>query len=851
MGCDGALDIENLVHIAETLENIVSPCFGPLGGQVLFTRATGDILITRDGGTILESLLLDHPAARWMVNCALCHRRQTGDGAKSFLLLLTALLRAAQTKGAGVRQQLAQGLAQLERDVLPRLLAQGLGPHCTSALGPGPAQPRREAVDRVLVAYLSGRVAEAQAPLLTGLACELLWRLSDGAPGPGPALDLCVSHPTALLVVAGGLSVGHSQVLEGLPLSRGLAVHRCLGPTKALLLSGSLAPALSEPGLTLRPSSAAALAEARLWVASRLEQDLARLRELDIGLLLSGPRQSDRVLEAAEASGLALVHGLPDDELALLGRLTGTRPVSQVAEAQAADTVQTCFVQPLGAGPGPQLLLGLAGCRDLRPHCLRLCAPILGLAQQHRNAIAGAYQLLTLLLPGRGDLWWEGSKVGDPGREAAEAGDPETSGWEEPDRDGLDPGILSWEGAGPGKGSQGPDPDNPGWKRNIGLKGPNPGSRREVFKAGSPGSKGERSSPEARWMEREGTKAEAPESSMNRPGAGSSGWEGPFPGALERKSEGQNPVGGRGPGLMVPGREGENSNPCTLWREGPNLGDGMVGPNPGIPWRGRGAPFPETAGLERERDELENPGREKEGVSADGPGRVREGAKPDPPGWWQRDDPETPGTGSKGSNAGVSRRQRESQCACDLGKTEAQNKGKNSLSIERTRSEPSRAVPSPLTPTLSPKLPFTRPVLGNRDAPSEWQLPAGCVLPPGGAFEFLLHHHLQQECARQLQPTMGLACRVLAQALLNIPLHLYRGPSPGRELLQAHTKFLQQLWEGQVMPGDRGSLEVVAAKVQLVSSTLQCLRGLLKVDRAVAVRGRLASRGRAEDEDLE
>ncbi|XP_062904352.1 Bardet-Biedl syndrome 10 protein [Mobula hypostoma] len=842
MGWDSALDIENLVHIAETLENIVSPCFGPLGGQVLFTRATGDILITRDGGTILESLLLDHPAARWMVNSALCHRQQTGDGAKSFLLLLAALLRAAQTEGVGVRQQLARGLAQLERDVLPRLLAQGLGPHCTSALGPGPAQLQREAVGRVLVAYLSGRVGEAWAPLLANLACDLLWRLSDGAPGPGPALDLCVNHPSELLVVVGGLSVGHSQVLEGLPLSRGLAVRSRLGPTKALLLSGSLAPALSEPGLTLRPSSAAALAEARLWVASRLEQDMARLRELDIGLLLSGPRQPDCVLEAAEASSLAVVHRLPDDELALLGRLTGTQPVSQVAEAQVADTLQTCFVQPLGAGPGPQLLLGLAGCRDLKPHCLRLCAPILGLAQQHRSAIAGAYQLLTLLLPEGGDLWWDGSKVGDPGREAAETGDPETSGWEEPDREGLDPGILSWKGPGPGKGSKSPDLDNPGRKRNMGLKGPNPGSRREVFKAGSPRPKGERSSPEARWREREGIKAEDAENRMNRPGTGSSGWEGPFPGTLERKSEGQNPVGGREPDLMVPGRESENADPWALWREGPDLGGGTVGPNPGVPGKGRGVPFPETAELEREGDELENPGWEKEGVSADVSGKRRERVKPDPPGWWRKgDDPETPGTGSKGSNAGVSRRQRESQCSCDPGKTEAQNKGKNSLSIERAQSEPSRAVPRPPTPTLSPEL----------QDPSEWQLPAGCVLPPGGAFEFLLHHHLQQECARQLQPTVGLACQVLAQALLNIPLHLYRGPSPGRELLQAHAKFLQQLREGHVMPGHRGSLEVVAAKGQLVSSTLQCLRSLLKVDRAVAVRGRLGSGGRAEGEDKE
>lgn len=63
-----SLDIGTLIQIAEALESIVCQCFGPNGGQVLFTKATGEILVTRDGQRVLNSLLLDHPIARYSEN---------------------------------------------------------------------------------------------------------------------------------------------------------------------------------------------------------------------------------------------------------------------------------------------------------------------------------------------------------------------------------------------------------------------------------------------------------------------------------------------------------------------------------------------------------------------------------------------------------------------------------------------------------------------------------------------------------------------------------------------------------------------------------------------------------------
>ncbi|XP_032502948.1 Bardet-Biedl syndrome 10 protein isoform X3 [Phocoena sinus] len=52
------------LQVAEVLETVVSCCLGPEGRQVLCTKPTGEVLLSRDGGRLLKALHLEHPIAR-------------------------------------------------------------------------------------------------------------------------------------------------------------------------------------------------------------------------------------------------------------------------------------------------------------------------------------------------------------------------------------------------------------------------------------------------------------------------------------------------------------------------------------------------------------------------------------------------------------------------------------------------------------------------------------------------------------------------------------------------------------------------------------------------------------------
>ena len=57
--------VKAALQVAEVLETIMSCCVGPEGRQVLCTRPTGEVLLSRDGGRLLQALHLDHPVARY------------------------------------------------------------------------------------------------------------------------------------------------------------------------------------------------------------------------------------------------------------------------------------------------------------------------------------------------------------------------------------------------------------------------------------------------------------------------------------------------------------------------------------------------------------------------------------------------------------------------------------------------------------------------------------------------------------------------------------------------------------------------------------------------------------------
>ncbi|XP_035258087.1 Bardet-Biedl syndrome 10 protein homolog [Anguilla anguilla] len=329
---------------------------------------------------------------RVLVGCVSAHCKITGDGAKSFLLLLGALLWGIHgDHHYGIQaRRMAHILLSFQALVLDGMIGQGLAPRALSLLqDPAHLRPLTDA-------YFRGKTASSHWGFLSQTACEFYrrWRCEQDCTG----VTLIARHFAALHTPVPGLPVSRSRVLQGLVIHRDFAV-RCPGdgPLRALATSVPLQSPLAPPGVSLNLASAAQAQRCCGGVGGRAERGVACLRRLRVGLLLSAAKQSELALDLARRAGLSVVECVDSDELALFCRLAGAELFadpgdwSLIGEEHVATVT---FCKPVVLGPDRLAHVGFPEGRGLAPHCLVLCGPSPGLAEQCSTAFCGLFRML-------------------------------------------------------------------------------------------------------------------------------------------------------------------------------------------------------------------------------------------------------------------------------------------------------------------------------------------------------------------------------------------------------------------------------------------------------------------------
>uniref|UniRef100_A0A3P9K2R1 Bardet-Biedl syndrome 10 n=1 Tax=Oryzias latipes TaxID=8090 RepID=A0A3P9K2R1_ORYLA len=313
------LPLEQVLEIVSALEAVVLRSFGPEGGQVLFTRDTGQAMLSRSGACILSALHLEHPLARVVVESVWKHSRGTGDGSKTFILLLASLLRgisiatsrgpsASHTYGfteaakAAAAPYFANKLLKLVSSDLDDLIAVNVVPYgfCVSL------EDFTTHSGRLLLAsFFHTRVSHVHCSYLSELTCEMLNRWKDKSDLPYISFQFLRDSFPALHTPVSGFPVSSSRLIEGQVIHRDFAT----------------------PCLPITPESS--IVHFSAWTERSLESVIAELQSLGVSLLLSAVKQSDAAVALATQAHMSLVECVSEEELSLFVQLSGVTPVSR------------------------------------------------------------------------------------------------------------------------------------------------------------------------------------------------------------------------------------------------------------------------------------------------------------------------------------------------------------------------------------------------------------------------------------------------------------------------------------------------------------------------------------------
>uniref|UniRef100_A0A8C9X4R7 Bardet-Biedl syndrome 10 n=1 Tax=Sander lucioperca TaxID=283035 RepID=A0A8C9X4R7_SANLU len=342
------LHLEHVLQTVCVLESVVLRSFGPEGGQVLFTRDTGQAMLSRSGSRILTALRLEHPLARMMVECVLKHSTVTGDGSKTFILLLASLLRMIQktackepnvshtynsreTAEASTARHLADKMLAFALEELDDIIAMGVVPYgcCLSwedftAKTKLPACTINHCVQKLLASFFHSRLGRTHCDFISNLTCEMLTHWKFKRDLPSSSLQFVNDNFAALHTPVSGFPISCSRLIEGQVIHRDFATpcpqtdHQ---PVKAVVVTGCLQPKLLNAGEVLVLGCGEQGREENSRKESSIVQFTAWLQSLGASVLLSAVKQSAAVLALAAQAEMCIVECVSEDELSLFAQL--------------------------------------------------------------------------------------------------------------------------------------------------------------------------------------------------------------------------------------------------------------------------------------------------------------------------------------------------------------------------------------------------------------------------------------------------------------------------------------------------------------------------------------------------
>uniref|UniRef100_A0A8C2WCY2 Bardet-Biedl syndrome 10 n=1 Tax=Cyclopterus lumpus TaxID=8103 RepID=A0A8C2WCY2_CYCLU len=356
------LHLEHVLQTVCVLESVVRRSFGPEGGQVLFTQDTGQAMLSRSGTRILTALRLEHPLARMVVECVLKHSTVTGDGSKTFILLMASLLRIIHTTAckepnlsltynskaaaeAATARHLADNMLAFALEELDDLIAIGVVPYgcCLSwedftAKTQLQAHTNNHCVQSLLASFFYSRLGRTHCEFMSNLTCELLthWKIENDL--PSSSLHFVNDNLAALHTAVSGFPISCSRLIKGQVIHRDFAAH-CPQtdhqPVKAVVFTGYLQN----------------IVHFSTWAERSLECVIAKLQSLGVSVLLSAVKQTAAVLALALQAEMSIVECVSEDELSLFARLSRATPVRDcwVIEPEHVATLTFCRPILLGA----------------------------------------------------------------------------------------------------------------------------------------------------------------------------------------------------------------------------------------------------------------------------------------------------------------------------------------------------------------------------------------------------------------------------------------------------------------------------------------------------------------------
>lgn len=356
------LDFSKSLQIARALESLVLRGFGPQGLQTLMCTSTGQVLVTNNGATIFNALHIGHPAGRLMVKAIDKMIQYTGDGSKTFIVMLSEILQQIDCKYTEKdRGKMIREVTHFTHNVFPVLQKQVLDHSRTSSL----INDKKAFCDSfdgvlrsVISPHYSARVVES---LITTVTSSFNFDLpSDSF---YEQVFLITQNFSQFVIKTIGPSVTDSTALDSFIIQRDFALHLNLCPMEkvrfVILMCSIEEQVKQEDNESIYLSTNDSLRNFMLYQRERVDKFAQMCVEQKINVVISSVGIPKYCLQVLASHNISVIHYLEEEDVEFLSQMCRKHVILEFPRVQFSEkeifVASSCQRVIIGGKPCVQL----------------------------------------------------------------------------------------------------------------------------------------------------------------------------------------------------------------------------------------------------------------------------------------------------------------------------------------------------------------------------------------------------------------------------------------------------------------------------------------------------------------
>lgn len=356
------LDFSKSLQIARALESLVLRGFGPQGLQTLMCTSTGQVLVTNNGATIFNALHIGHPAGRLMVKAIDKMIQYTGDGSKTFIVMLSEILQQIDCKYTEKdRGKLIRGVTHFTHNVFPVLQKQVLDHSRTSSLI-NDKMAFCDSFDGVLRSVISPHYS---ARVVENLVTTVTSSFNFDLPSDHfyEQVSIITRNLSQFVIKTVGPSVTDSTTLDSFIIQRDFALHLNLCPMEkvrfVILMCSIEEQVKQEDNESIYLSTNDSLRNFMLYQRERVDKFAQMCVEQKINVVISSVGIPKYCLQILASRNISVIHYLEEEDVEFLSQMCRKHVILEFPRVQFSEkeifVASSCQRVIIGGKPCVQL----------------------------------------------------------------------------------------------------------------------------------------------------------------------------------------------------------------------------------------------------------------------------------------------------------------------------------------------------------------------------------------------------------------------------------------------------------------------------------------------------------------